>query len=126
MHVVLLTYHIFRTKQYVRTILPAMQLVDRMLEKILKAEELSGICYELGPIGECSQCESVELFSYITYDNKNDRKKQDASTSQTRNHQCLQCSKCQNEVSIKCNPDPETDKIIKSKVAIASYVLSKH
>lgn len=93
-----------------------MQLLDGMLQKILKAEELSGICYELGPIGECSQCEAEELFSYITYDNKSNRKQQDASISQRHNRQCLQCSKCQNEVSIKCNPDPEIDKIIKSKV----------
>ena len=100
----------FRTKQHVRTILPAMRLLDGMLQKILKAEELSGICYELGPVEKCSQCGKEELFSYITYDN---RKKEDAS----HYHQCLQCSKCQNEVSIKCNP--ETDKIIKSKVAIA-------
>ena len=104
----------FRTKQHVRTILPAMQLLDGMLQKILRAKELSEVCYELGPIGECSQCETEELFTYITYNNKNDRKKQDTSTRQRHNHQCLQCSKCQNEVSIKCNA--ETDKIIKSKV----------
>ena len=101
----------FRTKRHVRTILPAMQLLDGMLQKILKAEELSGVCYELGPIGKCSQCKTEKLFTYITY---NTRKKQDTPKRQRRNHQSLQCSKCQNEVFIKCNQ--ETDKIIKSKV----------
>ena len=109
----------FRTKPHVRTILPAMQFLDGMLQKILKAEELSGVCYGLGPIGKCSQCKPERLFTYITYNSKNDRKKQDISKGQRRNHQSLQCSKCKNEVFIKCNQ--ETDKIIKSKVAITIF-----
>ena len=111
----------FRTKPHVRTILPAMRLLDGMLQKILKAEELSGVYYELGPIGKCSQCKTDKLFTYITYNSKNDRKKQDTPKRQRRDHQSLQCSKCQNEVFIKCNQ--ETDKIIKSKVLfLASYL----
>ena len=90
-----------------------MQLLDRMLQKILKAEELNRICYKLGPVAMCSQCpgEQLQFFSYITYENKSDSQGQ---TNGSHISDCLKCSKCCNEVTIKCNL--ETDTIIKSKV----------
>ena len=101
-----------RTKPHIRTILPAMELLHAILQKILKAEELNSICYELGPVAECSQCEDIRQFSYITYNCENDSRKQkkDGQSKQ------LQCSCCHNGVPIKC--DSETDQIIKSKVLL--------
>ena len=104
----------YRTKSTVRTILPALQLLDGMLQKILKAEELNSICYELGPVAVCSQCTGEQFFSYITYKNKTDPQEQSHISD------CLQCSKCKNEVMIKCNS--ETDEIIKSKVSTVTIV----
>ena len=103
---------LYRTRQHVRTILPAMQLLDRMLQKILKAEELNGVSYELGPFAICSQCKEEQLFHYITYENR--RQEDDDAKKQEKNNKSLQCRNCQNEVVIKCNS--ETDKIIKSQV----------
>lgn len=105
----------YRTKPNVRTILPAMQLLDKMLRKILKAEELNSICYELGPMAVCSECTGEQFFSYITYENKSKTQGQRDDNIKSHNiSDCLQCSKCLNEVTIKCNS--ETDRIIKSKV----------
>ena len=87
-----------------------MQLLDGILQKILKAEELNRICYDLGPIAQCSQCKKEQLFSYITYNSK----RHESCKKQSSTNERLQCSKCLNEVPIKC--DLETDKIIKSKV----------
>ena len=90
-----------------------MQLLDRMLQKILKAEELNGVSYKLGPFAICSQCEEEQLFCYITYENKRQGDDNDAK-KQEKNNKSLQCRNCQNEVIIKCNSG--TDKIIKSQV----------
>ena len=92
-----------------------MQLLHGMLQKILKAEELNGVSYELGPFAICSQCEEEQLFCYITYENKRQGDDDDAKGQEQKN-KCFQCSNCQNEVIIKCNS--ETDKIIKSQVCI--------
>ena len=88
-----------------RTILPAMQLIDGMLQRILKAEELSGVCYELGPYALCPECEEEQSFSFITYN----------SGSGSKTHKSLHCSGCQNEFPID-KYSSETDNIIKSKV----------
>ena len=104
----------YRTKSNVRTTLPAMQLLDGMLQKILKTEELNRICYELGPMAVCSQCTKERLFFYITFESKNDSKGQKHDNTKKHISDCLQCSKCRNEVSIKCNS--ETDGVVKSKV----------
>ena len=98
-----------------------MQLLDGIMQKILKAEKLNRICYELGPIAKCSQCKEEQPFSYITYSSKNNsRQKHENSEKQRSANKCLQCSKCLNEVPIKC--DLETDKIIKSKVYTIYYL----
>ena len=89
-----------------------MQLLDRILKKILKAKELNRICYKLGPVAECYQCEDKQLFYYITYDCK--IKQKDDGQSITKEH--IQCSSCCNEVPIKC--DSETDRFVKSKVLL--------
>jgi len=86
-----------------------MQLLEGMLQNILKAEELNGISYKLGPFTRCSQCETEQLFSYVTYESGS----KSETTSSTR-QESLKCNGCQNDVTIKCNL--ETDEIIKSKV----------
>ena len=87
-----------------------MGFLNATLQKILKAEELNRIYYELGPMAECSQCKDEQLFSYITYTCENDSRKQKKDRENIR----LQCSSCFTEIPIKC--DPKTDKVIKSKV----------
>ena len=107
---------LYRARQHVRTILPAMQLLHGMLQKILKAEELNGVSYDLGPFAICSQCKKEQLFCYIAYENKRQGDDDDDAKGQEQKNKCFQCRNCQNEVIIKCNS--ETDKIIKSQVCI--------
>ena len=103
----------FRTKSNVRTILPAMQLLDGMLQKILKAKELNKICYELGPLAHCTQCDKKEPFSYIAY----------KSESGSKREESLQCCGCKNVFCIGKH-DSEADHIIKSKVLHVLHVIS--
>lgn len=96
----------YRTKPNVRTILPAMQLLDRMLQKILKAKELNKIYYELGPFVHCTHCDKKQSFSYITY----------TSESGSKRDESLKCCGCKNVFRIGSKYNSETDHIIKSKV----------
>ncbi|XP_065910261.1 uncharacterized protein [Dysidea avara] len=81
-----------RTKQQIRSILPAMELLHTLILRIVEKKELKGIKYKLGPIVECSQCEEECLFTYITYNSGGD------PTSKRNNY--LQCNECRSKVTI--------------------------
>ena len=92
----------YRTKKKVRTILPAISLLHKLLLRIVK--ELKEIYYTIGMMATCTACKQERFFTYITYnvDNKT-----------TNQYESLQCSKCRNEEQVSPNST-----LIKSKVNI--------
>ncbi|XP_065910258.1 uncharacterized protein [Dysidea avara] len=88
-----------RTKKQVRTILPAMLLLHRLLLRIVK--ELKEICYKIGMMATCTACRQEQFFTYITYN---------VNSKATNQNESLQCSKCRNEEQVSPNST-----LIKSK-----------
>jgi len=95
------TYVIFsyRTEKQIRTILPAMLLLHKLLLRIVK--DLKEICYQIEMMATCAACNAERFFTYITYN----------ISSKVNQNESLQCSKCRNKEQIS----PDTT-LIKSKV----------
>ena len=87
---------LYRTRRKVRSILPAMFLLRKLLLKVVK--ELAETNYEIGVITICSACKKEQFLSYI-------------ELNPTDQSESLQCSKCRNVENISPNTA-----LIKSKV----------